>query len=161
MRIVLGMVLLCLAGSLCLSEENGSPRETQDKTNGPQGNNQPNNATPSPSPPPNITFSPIIINVPATKKGEEQSQCTAPENWKEWGAFAWCRTWEWLDAEKIIAIFTVILGMATGFLWLATKNLVIGAEDTAERQLRAYVSISPSGVVLAPTKSVFSELIAS
>lgn len=44
-----------------------------------------------------------------------------------------------------IAVFTVILAFATGFLYFATKELVKGAEDTAERQLRAYV-----GIVLPP-----------
>jgi hypothetical protein len=44
------------------------------------------------------------------------------------------------NAESIIALFTVILGIATWFLWRATKRLVEGAENTAERQLRAYVS---------------------
>lgn len=41
----------------------------------------------------------------------------------------------------IIAIFTAVLGLATAFLWKATKALVDGANDTAERQLRAYVMI--------------------
>jgi hypothetical protein len=39
----------------------------------------------------------------------------------------------------IIAIFTIILGTATVFLWRATRDLVIGAENTTERQLRAYL----------------------
>ena len=42
-----------------------------------------------------------------------------------------------------IAIFTVILGIATVFLYLATRELVQGAEKTAERQLRAYIYIHP------------------
>jgi hypothetical protein len=50
------------------------------------------------------------------------------------------------NAESIIALFTVILGIATWLLWRATKRLVEGAEDTAKRQLRAYVSGDPSGV---------------
>ena len=32
--------------------------------------------------------------------------------------------------------------MVTGFLWWSTRKLVKGAEDTAIRQLRAYVSIN-------------------
>ena len=40
-----------------------------------------------------------------------------------------------------IAFFTIILGIATGLLWRATRSLVRGAENTAERQLRAYVSV--------------------
>jgi hypothetical protein len=39
----------------------------------------------------------------------------------------------------IIAIFTVLLAFVTGFLWIATRALVKGAEVTADRQLRAYV----------------------
>jgi hypothetical protein len=45
------------------------------------------------------------------------------------------------NAEAIIALFTVILGIATWLLWRATRALVIGAEDTSKRQLRAYVII--------------------
>jgi hypothetical protein len=48
---------------------------------------------------------------------------------------------EWLHnhGEAVIALFTVILGIATWLLWRATKRLVEGADRTAERQLRAYV----------------------
>ena len=45
------------------------------------------------------------------------------------------------NAEAIVAVFTVILGVATWLLWRATKALVEGAENTAELQLRAYVHI--------------------
>jgi hypothetical protein len=40
----------------------------------------------------------------------------------------------------LIAVFTIILGVATWLLWRATKKLVRGAEETAKRQLRAYIS---------------------
>jgi hypothetical protein len=40
-----------------------------------------------------------------------------------------------------IAAFTIILGVSTAFLYNATRNLVSGAEETAERQLRAYVFV--------------------
>ena len=42
-----------------------------------------------------------------------------------------------------IAAFTVILAFATFFLYFATRDLVTGAKDTAERQLRAYLTITP------------------
>jgi hypothetical protein len=45
------------------------------------------------------------------------------------------------NGEAIIAIFTVILGIATILLWSATKQLVAEAKSTSARQLRAYVSI--------------------
>jgi hypothetical protein len=38
-----------------------------------------------------------------------------------------------------IAAFTVILAFATGFLYVATRDLVNDAKDTSRRQLRAYV----------------------
>jgi hypothetical protein len=46
------------------------------------------------------------------------------------------------NAEAIIALFTVILGIATWLLWRSTRALVIGADNTAKRQLRAYIHVS-------------------
>jgi hypothetical protein len=44
--------------------------------------------------------------------------------------------------EKVImGLGTLILAVATGFLWWATRALVVGAEETAQRQLRAYVCV--------------------
>lgn len=43
------------------------------------------------------------------------------------------------NAEAIVAVFTIIVGIATWLLWRATKALVVGAEKTAEMQLRAYI----------------------
>ncbi len=40
-----------------------------------------------------------------------------------------------------IAAFTVILAFATAFLYIATRNLVEGADDTSQRQLRAYIGL--------------------
>jgi hypothetical protein len=49
--------------------------------------------------------------------------------------------------EAVIAAFTVILAFSTIFLWAATRDLVAGAERTAERQLRAYVFIEEANLV--------------
>lgn len=40
-----------------------------------------------------------------------------------------------------LTVFTGILAFATFYLWKSTERLVVGAEDTAERQLRAYVLV--------------------
>jgi hypothetical protein len=40
-----------------------------------------------------------------------------------------------------LAAFTVVLAIATVFLWKATRDLVHDAQDNGERQLRAYVSL--------------------
>lgn len=55
---------------------------------------------------------------------------------------------EWLHehGEAIIALFTVILGIATWLLWRSTRDLVNEAKATAERQLRAYVMIDKASV---------------
>jgi hypothetical protein len=50
------------------------------------------------------------------------------------------------NAEAIIAAFTIILAFSTIFLWVATRDLVRSADDTAKRQLRAYVFVSGSAV---------------
>ena len=48
--------------------------------------------------------------------------------------------WAKLFADPI-AFFTSLLFVATAGLWYATRRLVTGAEDTAKRQLRAYVTV--------------------
>jgi hypothetical protein len=43
------------------------------------------------------------------------------------------------DGEAITAFFTLVLGISTVALWWSTRDLVQGANKTAERELRAYV----------------------
>jgi hypothetical protein len=52
---------------------------------------------------------------------------------------------------NISADFTIILGLATLLLWGATRDLVDGAEITAERQLRAYIFVGEMEVTGAGT----------
>jgi hypothetical protein len=47
--------------------------------------------------------------------------------------------------NELLAIFTIILAVATIFLGSATRDLVRGADATAERQLRAYIAHEPNG----------------
>jgi hypothetical protein len=54
----------------------------------------------------------------------------------------------------ITAAFTIVLAVFTARLWFSTekmsdstKRLVEGAEDTAQRQLRAYIVAGPTGIV--------------
>lgn len=46
--------------------------------------------------------------------------------------------------DSLLVVFTALLFAATIFLYWATKSLVIGAEETAKRQLRAHVAVSPT-----------------
>lgn len=45
--------------------------------------------------------------------------------------------------DTFLATFTAFLFVATVFLYRATRDLVNGAEKTAEKQLRAYVMVTP------------------
>lgn len=59
------------------------------------------------------------------------------------------KTWNenWLTYSTIwLAGVTTLLALFTFWLWSATRKLVIGAEDTAKRQLRAYISVHGSGI---------------
>jgi hypothetical protein len=42
-----------------------------------------------------------------------------------------------------IAVFTGLMLLVNIGLWAATRRLVLGAEDTSRRQLRAYISVEP------------------
>jgi hypothetical protein len=52
-----------------------------------------------------------------------------------------------------LAFLTLILAAGTLFLWCATRRLVIGAEKTAEQQLRAYVHVSAINISRARSLS--------
>jgi len=58
--------------------------------------------------------------------------------WLEWFVHAY--------REEIIAVFTVVLALATFSLWRATHNLVRGSERTAQTQLRAYISLESGSI---------------
>ena len=54
----------------------------------------------------------------------------------------------WLIYSTIwLAIVTTFVAVFTGYLWRATRRLVLGAEKTAERQLRAYISVIATGKI--------------
>ena len=86
---------------------------------------------------PSAQPAPRVINIFTAKHSGDVSECSGYKDWKNWGTFVWCRFWEWVDAERVIAIFTIILGIATWLLWRSTDKLVIGAENMSKRQLRA------------------------
>ena len=55
---------------------------------------------------------------------------------------------KWVNALStgFIAVFTILLAFGTLALYCATRNLVSSAEKTAERQLRAYVSMASAAI---------------
>jgi hypothetical protein len=67
----------------------------------------------------------------------------------------WPHPIKWLSSLQItdkfnllLLVFTFVLAFSTLGLWLATRNLVLDAENTAERQLRSYIYIGPFDVDL-------------
>ena len=46
----------------------------------------------------------------------------------------------------VLALGTILLGIATLLLWRATRRLVLDGMENAERQLRAYVSVESSSI---------------
>jgi flagellar basal body-associated protein FliL len=44
--------------------------------------------------------------------------------------------------NEILAAFTIVLAIATIFLWFTISDLVRGAEQTAQRQLRAHIGVT-------------------
>jgi len=66
--------------------------------------------------------------------------------------FSWMTFIDWKPdaitaaATIVLAALTTILAFGTIFLWRSTRRLVFGAERTAERQLRAYVTVGSEGI---------------
>jgi hypothetical protein len=156
MHFIVRAAFLCLLISTFLLEQS-SPGKAQDKIDAPQSRERSNPVSQTSAPPPGITFSPII-NVSPAKKPNEQSHCIDSKNPTDWIGFVWCRSSEWLDAENVVAAFTVILGIATLFLWFATRALVKEAKTTGERQLRGYMSVTPKVVSTSSKEERFVQI---
>jgi hypothetical protein len=87
-----------------------------------------------------ITVSPLFPNCdPAaeTGKGKAENQQGIEEGTEFWPPLLGYRL---KITDTLIAFFTAALFVATWRLWVSTRDLVTGAEKTAERQLRAYIS---------------------
>lgn len=93
------------------------------------------NQSSAPLVPPVVAKVPSNIEQPVTQAKPEGEQKNEREE-EDW--------WAKLIADPI-ALFTCLLFFATLALWWTTRKLVLGAEDTATRQLRAYVSVKLDG----------------
>lgn len=80
--------------------------------------------------------SPLFIKV-------APSQTVEPEPSKEHEKARDYTSAEWwlVYVTGFLTAVTLVLAIFTGWLWNATKKLVQGADDTARRQLRAYISM--------------------
>lgn len=157
---ILFLICALLITAPAFSQE-GGPSQTERKTDAAPSNNQHGGSLQHLLPPFGASVAPII-NVYPGKHVDEESHCTKPDDWKDWkdwqewkerGWFSLCRSWEWADSERVIAVWTVILGIATFLLFLANRKLVKNARDATSRQAkdtrilqRAYLSVQPDGV---------------
>ena len=140
-----GHIVLCVLTTTSLAVEVSflSQHNTQaQQPDSSQPQQQPTYTNPSQPP---VTTSPNPDQNP-TSSGAKNQQRPYDKKRRSWlGAFV--NFFEghhefWVALGTIIiAVFTVILGIATAFLWRATRDLVNEAKLTAERQLRAYVGI--------------------
>jgi hypothetical protein len=80
------------------------------------------------------------------------------ENLCVWLRDHWNRTLQFAEIHDkaivavgtaLLAIFSIVLAVATVFLWRATRDLVHDAQDKGERQLRAYVSLVGGAMIHA------------
>jgi hypothetical protein len=86
------------------------------------------------------------IAPPTTRRlSRQESETKAAEHGDEEGTEFWPPFYGYRlkITDTFVAAFTALLFFATLALWLSTRNLVRGADKTAERQLRAYLSIEP------------------
>jgi hypothetical protein len=87
---------------------------------------------------PAATAVPQSSTYPGERKGGADGKHSEEEGSEFWPALFGYRL---KVTDTLIAAFTGLLFFATVALWSATRRLVSGAEQTAERQLRAYVFV--------------------
>ena len=77
---------------------------------------------------------PFVVKTLPTPKGKEEADYEAYERHEK------PTNERWLTYSTIwLAIVTTILAIFTGYLWNATRKMVRSAEETAKRQLRAFI----------------------
>lgn len=130
MRIILLIVLLFSYG-ISYSEQTPQRTNTIEKEQVPHANpEQTTKAVPNPT----AEFKPITQSIitevggPVNAYHAENGEKKPDENW-------WNKIW-----TDPVATFTALLFLATLALWLSTRSLVKGAEETARKELRAYVA---------------------
>lgn len=82
-----------------------------------------------------ITSAPITVQILPSPHAEEDAakqEEYRKEKAEEDRSLAKATIW--------LAIVTTLLAIFTAFLWLSTRKLVMGAEETARKELRAYVA---------------------
>jgi hypothetical protein len=123
MRRILLIALLALAWGIASSAEKPVPHPDPAKQSA-----QPDKRGTRESP-----LSIEVLRVPPRSEEERREQADERREKAD-------SDWWLVGYTGALAAATILLAIMTGMLWFATKRLVEGAENTAKRQLRAYVS---------------------
>ena len=137
MRWILCGALLSLCVPVYSQEPPKAPRiEAKEQTeDSPQANKKPEANPQTIAPAPSLP-SHQEPKINAEKRSEDTSNTSneASEYWTIGGHSL-------KITDSLLVVFTALLFTATLFLYCATRSLVTGAEETARRQLRAYISL--------------------
>jgi hypothetical protein len=94
------------------------------------------------------------VNYPTNENATEENNCVfrgPAASIIRFFIHRWKRTFEKPDAytalfTAFLALFTFTLWWSTNKLWSVTDKSLRHSEDTAQRQLRAYMSVEPKGI---------------
>jgi hypothetical protein len=92
---------------------------------------------------------PSLAPVPEVLSGGQNGKCTGHcDDAEKEGTEFWPPLWGYRlkITDTLVAAFTALLFFATLALWWSTRRLVRGAQETAQRQLRAYVFVESASI---------------
>jgi len=84
------------------------------------------------------------IDDPSKTSDADKQNFSAERETDDWGHKFLCET---KVGEFSLAVLTLALVVVTGMLWFATDRLVKGADETAKKQLRAYIGVEPRDII--------------
>jgi hypothetical protein len=96
----------------------------------------------------------VIVAQPPMPEGERQA--LEAERAQKTSSDAALVTW-----TKVLGVATLVLACGTLALWWATRRLVLGADATAERQLRSYLFVAvhvENGILATPSGNAQSQI---
>ena len=157
--VIVGVLAAAILFSISVSQafpKQREPRHSGQQTEHSKSENKDSGTlTPLPAfppiwlPPPSV---PQIVEIIRDEKPKEGAQCTKGENWREVLLFYWCSIWDYVTPEQMTAIFTVILGISTIGLWMATKASIRVARDGVEIAKNAYIAGHRTWLRVYPTE---------
>lgn len=153
MKRLLPFAFLVLAGNLCeasqeppqipqIETKQQAESRVQSKHNAEKKKDSASNS---------LSITPIIPGNTTNKEFEAKSTKRGEEESEFWPSFYGKRL---KVTDTLLAAFTFLLFIATVALYWATRSLVKRADDTAKRQLRAYVFVADVQIINIDTNAV-------